>query len=130
MLAQARHKLPLTLTQVLECLTNGNINLRFEAKLLAVFKIEMSPDTYLVSMKPHCLDSILTQFVSVEAGSSAVVLLLRVVGVAVVRPEEGARPGVASQLHLSQLLPCPVGVKIGGPDEGQVHSQRPAQNSH
>ena len=83
---------------------------------------------YLVSMEPHGLDSVLAQFVPVEAGRPAVVLLLGVRGVAVVRPEEGAGPGVASQLHLSQLLPCPVSVKVGGPNEGQVHSKRPAKN--
>ena len=43
------------------------------------------------------------------------------------RPEEGSRPRVAAELHLPQLLPRPVGVQVGGPDEGQVHSQRPEQ---
>ena len=75
-------------------------------------------------MQSHGLDSVLTQLVSVEAGGSAVVLLLGVRGVAVVRPEECPSSGVAPELHLPQLLPGPVGVKIGGSDEGQVDSKR------
>ena len=78
-------------------------------------------------MEPHGFDSVLAEFVTVEAGGPAVVLLLGVRGVAVVGPEECAGSGIASQLHLSQLLPGPVGVKVGGPDEGQVDSKRPAQ---
>ena len=75
---------------------------------------------YLVSIHPLSLGGLLTQLVPVHAGGAAVVLLLRVRGVAVVGPEECSRPGISSKLHLSQLLPGPVGVKIGGPDEGQV----------
>ena len=32
---------------------------------------------------------------------------------------------LTSQLHLSQLLPRPVGVEVCGPDEGEVDAQRP-----
>ena len=38
-------------------------------------------------------------------------------------PEESTSSGIASQLHLSQLLPGPVGVQVGGADEGQVDTQ-------
>ena len=73
------------------------------------------------------------QFLPVELGSPAVVLLLRVLhksqrskevpsldrslrhlSVAVVASEEGESLGVASKLHLAQLLPCPIRVKVGG----------------
>ena len=78
------------------------------------------------------------QFLPVELGSPAVVLLLRVLhksqrskevpsldssfrhlGVAVVASEEGESLGVASKLHLAQLLPCPIRVKVGGSREGK-----------
>ena len=78
------------------------------------------------------------QFLPVELGSPAVVLLLRVLhkaqrskdvpsldrsfyhlGIAVVASEEGESLGVASKLHLAQLLPCPIRVKIGGSGEGK-----------
>ena len=78
------------------------------------------------------------QFLPVELGSPAVVLLLRVLhksqrskevpsldrslrhlSVAVVASEEGEGLGVASQLHLAQLLPCPIRVKVGGSREGK-----------
>ena len=70
------------------------------------------------------------QLLSVKLGSSAVVLLLGVGGVAVVRPEEGRGPGVAPELHLAQLLPGPVGVQVCRPDEGQVDAKRSAQTKH
>lgn len=35
------------------------------------------------------------------------------------------RFGIASDLHLADLHPCPVGVQIGGPHEGQMHAQTP-----
>ena len=82
---------------------------------------------YLVAVHPHGLGGILTEFISVEAGGSAVVLLLGVGGVAVVGPEESFGPRVAPELHLPELLPRPVGVEVGRPDEGQVDSQRSAQ---
>ena len=75
---------------------------------------------YLVSIQSHGLGGLLTQLVPVHAGGAAVILLLGVRGLAVVRPEERPRPRIAAQLHLSQLLPGPVGVEVGGPDEGQV----------
>ena len=42
-------------------------------------------------------------------------------------PEESFGPRVASKLHLPELLPRPVSVEVGRPDEGQVDSQRSAQ---
>ena len=46
-------------------------------------------------------------------------LSLHHLGVAVVASEEGESLGVASQLHLAQLLPCPIRVKVGGSGEGK-----------
>ena len=40
-------------------------------------------------------------------------------GVAVVASKEGESLGVASKLHLAQLLPCPIRVKVGGSGEGK-----------
>ena len=82
---------------------------------------------YLVAIHPHGLGGVLTELVPVEAGGPAVVLLLGVGGVTVVGPEEGLGPPVAPKLHLPELLPRPVGVEVGRPDEGQVDSQRSAQ---
>jgi len=31
--------------------------------------------------------------------------------------------GITTQLHVPQLQPCPVCVKLSGPDEGEMHSQ-------
>ena len=81
---------------------------------------------YLIAIHPHGLGGLLAELVPVKAGGSAVVFLLGVGGVAVVGPEEGLGPSVAPELHLPELLPRPVGVEVGGPDEGQVDSQRPA----
>ena len=36
---------------------------------------------------------------------------------------------LTSELHLSQLLPGPVGVEVCGPDEGEVDSQRPVDTT-
>ena len=85
---------------------------------------------YLIAIHSHGLGGVRAELVPVEAGGPAVVLLLGVGGVAVVGPEEGLGPRVAPELHLPELLPRPVGVEVGGPDEGQVDSQRPAQYTH
>ena len=82
---------------------------------------------YLIAIHPHGLGGLLAELVPVKAGGSAVVFLLGVGGVAVVGPEEGLGPRVAPKLHLSELLPRPVGVEVGRPYEGQVDSQRSAQ---
>lgn len=87
----------------------------------------MKEYVYLVTIHPHGLCGVLTELVPVEAGGPAVVLLLGVGGVAVVGPEEGLGPRVAPKLHLPELLPRPVSVEIGRPDEGQVDSKRSAQ---
>ena len=39
--------------------------------------------------------------------------------------EEGSGLSISTKLHLPQLLPAPVGVQVGGPDEGQVDAQGP-----
>ena len=78
-------------------------------------------------MDPHCLGRCLTQLLPVQLGCSAVVLLLCVRGQAVVATEEGAGLSIPTKLHLPQLLPAPVGVQVGGADEGQVDTQRPGQ---
>ena len=80
---------------------------------------------YLIPMHPHGLDCCLTEFLPVQLGSPAVVLLLGVGGHAVVAAEEGACLGISSKLHLPQLLPAPVGVQVSGADEGEVNTQGP-----
>merc|ERR1719447_893101 len=69
------------------------------------------------------LSSSAVQFLPVELGSPAVVLLLRVLGVAVVASKEGESLGVASKLHLAQLLPCPIRVKVSGSDKCQMDAK-------
>ena len=93
-------------------------------------KTRTSDFSHLIAIHPHGLGGVRAELVPVEAGGPAVVLLLGVGGVAVVGPEEGLGPRVAPELHLPELLPRPVGVEVGGPDEGQVDSQRPAQYTH
>ena len=85
----------------------------------------MSPPSHLVSVDPDSLYRLLAELVPVQTGGATVVLLLSVCGAAVVRPEEGSSSGVPSQLHLSELLPSPVSVQVGGPDEGQMDPERP-----
>ena len=68
-------------------------------------------------MHSHSLGCCLTELLPVELCSPAIVLLLGVGGHAVVAAKEGARLGISPQLHLPQLLPAPVGVKVGGADE-------------
>ena len=78
-------------------------------------------------MDPHCLWSSLTQLLPVQLGRPAVVLLLGVRGQAVLAAEEGVRLNIPTQLHLPELLPAPVGVQVGGADEGKVDAQGPGQ---
>ena len=85
----------------------------------------MIPSSHLVSVDPDGLHRLLAELVPVQTGGATVVLLLSVCGAAVVRPEEGSSSGVPSQLHLSELLPGPVSVQVGGPDEGQMDPERP-----
>ena len=40
-------------------------------------------------------------------------------GVTVMASKEGESLGVASKLHLAQLLPCPIRVKVSGSEEGK-----------
>jgi len=42
-----------------------------------------------------------------------------------VTAKEGACLRITPQLHLPQLLPAPVGVKVGGADECQMDAQGP-----
>ena len=65
------------------------------------------------------------ELLPVQLGGPAVVLLLGVRGQAVVATEEGSGLSISTKLHLPQLLPAPVGVQVGGPDEGQVDAQGP-----
>ena len=76
-------------------------------------------------MDPHCLSRCLVELLPVQLGGPAVVLLLGVRGQAVVATEEGSGLSISTKLHLPQLLPAPVGVQVGGPDEGQVDAQGP-----
>ena len=81
-------------------------------------------------MYPHCLGCCLVQLLPVQLGGPAVVLLLCVRGQAVVATEEGAGLSIPTQLHLPELLPAPVGVQVGGADEGQVDTQGPGHGRH
>ena len=100
-------------------------------------------NAYLGPVDAHCLSSSAVQFLPVELGSPAVVLLLRILhksqrskdvpslersfyhlGVTVVASEEGESLGVASKLHLAQLLPCPIRVKVSGSEEGKFIIRR------
>ena len=74
-------------------------------------------------MHPHGLRSHGVQLVPVELSRPRLVLLLGVVGHAVVGPEECRGIGVSAELHLSALLPCPVGVQLCGPDKRQVDAK-------
>ena len=76
-------------------------------------------------MNSYCFSCLLLQLLLVQQGSPAVVLLLRVRGEAVVTTEEGVGLGIPPQLHLPELLPAPVGVQVGGADEGEVYTHRP-----
>jgi len=69
------------------------------------------------------------QLLPVQLGGPAVVLLLGVLSQAVVTAEEGAGLSISSELHLSELLPAPVGVQVGGADEGQVDTQGPVNTT-
>ena len=79
-------------------------------------------------MYAHCLGSQAVQLLPVKLGRTTVVLLLGVLrtnefnakvkflgvfshlGIAVVTAEEGEGLGIATQLHLTKLLPSPVRV--------------------
>lgn len=63
------------------------------------------------------------QFVPIKLSCSRVILDLSVGVGAVMRPEELSRVGVATQLHLPQLKPSPVGIQVGAAHEGQVNTQ-------
>ena len=78
---------------------------------------------HLGSMEPHSLCRPLVQLLPVQLGTPGTILLLGVLhqcqdgrrtsphlGRTVLAPEESVGPGITSQLHLSQLLPSPVGV--------------------
>ena len=85
----------------------------------------ISDNTHLVPVRSHGLSCCLAELLPIKLSSSAVVLLLCVGGDAVVAAEKRACFCISSKLHLPELLPAPVSVKVGGADECQMDTQGP-----
>lgn len=65
----------------------------------------------------------MVQLVTVQLGSSRLVLELGVAGVAIVLAEKGRSIGVAAKLHLTELLPWPIVVQLGRLDESEMDAK-------
>lgn len=63
------------------------------------------------------------QLVPIQLGGTWIVLLLCIGCGAIVLTEELSGLGVAAQLHLTQLNPCPVYIQVRRSHKRQVHTQ-------